>query len=351
MGWECTLMGGEDIWRGNPVENRSFQRFPLQLREYLRANAEQYDVIEYDHEDLPFPRSEFSPRVLMVARSVLLVHHLARIKIPRPPTVKQTLRQFILGRRDRIEMEQRIQRSQKTLEQADLINVSNSHDEDELVRSGISDRKVIVMPFGLGRDRRELFHAVPLEIPHGPPVVAFTGTFDYRKGAREFPAIWELVRKAVPGVRLRLLGTSGLMRTEAQVRACFSPQANESIDIYTEFEPDALPCLLTPCHAGIFPSYMEGFPNGVLEMLAAALPVFAYAAPGTSDILAPEFLSPPGNARKLATKLIAILTQPNLLAAGRRWARKRSNDFDWLNVAYQTAQHYKNAYEHQLVCV
>ena len=32
--------------------------------------------------------------------------------------------------------------------------------------------------------------------------------------------------------------------------------------------------------AGAFPSHCEGFPFGVLEMLAAGLPVVAYRAPG-----------------------------------------------------------------------
>ena len=333
-----------DIWSDKRATHHPFEEFPQQLREYLRKHAEEYDVVEYDHEDLPFSRSDFPSEVLMVARSVLLTHHFAKIEIPRPATVKNFARHLVFGKRDRQRMLERIERSQRTVEQADLVNVPNTDDKAVLIRDGIPQEKIIVLPFGIGQERRPLFNVNSVDIPPGPPNVAFTGTFDFRKGAKEFPVIWDKIRKAVPQARLRLLGTNGLMRNEQQVRACFSSDANESIEVYPEFEPDELPALLASCHVGIFPSYVEGFSIGVLEMLAAALPVLAYTAPGQSDALPQEYLVRAGDASGLARKVIEILIDTSRLATARRWARERSQQFQWSRIAGETAQLYKAAH-------
>ena len=88
--------------------------------------------------------------------------------------------------------------------QSDLVNVANNDDRVELMRRGITAEKIIVVPFAIGRDRRSLFDAVPVNPPEEPRV-AFVGTFDYRKGAHEFPEIVQRVVAAVPNVRFRLL--------------------------------------------------------------------------------------------------------------------------------------------------
>jgi glycosyltransferase involved in cell wall biosynthesis len=345
MGWRCAVRGASDIWSDKRATHHPFEEFPQQLREYLRKHAEEYDVVEYDHEDLPFSRSDFPSEVLMVARSVLLTHHFAKIEIPRPTTVKNFVRHLVFGKRDGQRMHERIQSSQRTIEQSDLVNVSNTDDKAELIRNGIPEEKIIVLPFGIGRERRPLFDAISINVPPGPPIVAFTGTFDFRKGAKEFPLIWQRIHKAIPIARLRLLGTNGLMRNEQEVRGCFSREANESIEVYPKFEPNELPALLAPCHVGIFPSHIEGFGLGALEMLAAGCPVIGYKVPGPSDILPHEYLVPAGDGAALACKVIETLTDANRLGIARRWARERSQQFQWSRIAEETAHAYKAAHE------
>jgi len=55
---------------------------PHALRDHLRAHAHRYDVVEYEHDRLPFPRSDLPPDTLLVARSVLLIHHFLATPIP-----------------------------------------------------------------------------------------------------------------------------------------------------------------------------------------------------------------------------------------------------------------------------
>ena len=91
-----------------------------------------------------------------------------------------------------------IKQADLTFRESDLVNVANDDDRLELMRRGIEERKIIVMPFGLSRERLAQFPAEPLPVPRDP-IVAFVGTFDARKGAREFPDIVRLVTDGVAG--------------------------------------------------------------------------------------------------------------------------------------------------------
>lgn len=342
LGDECSVIGSDEII-GVPNATSNVEVFIPALREFLRRNAHRWDVIEYNHEELPYPRTDFASDVLMVARSVLLVHHLERIKLPDRPGLKYAVRKVIYSARDRKRVEGRIRRAGLTIESADLINVSNRHDRIELLGRGVPDEKIITLPYGMSETRRQLFNQVSDVIPSGPPTIAFVGTFDYRKGAREIPEIWKRVKAAVPQARLRLLGTAGLMQSEAEVRACFSSGANESIEVYPRFDPKLLPQLLNDCSVGMFPSWLEGFGFGVLEMLAAAIPVVAYDAPGPPEMLGPEDLVAPGNINALADRLIHWLTHPHELQRARTEARDRSRVFNWKSIAEQTRKAYEKS--------
>jgi glycosyltransferase involved in cell wall biosynthesis len=336
-GVACEVLGRDEI-AGNTAES-----FPLALRAYLRRHAADFDVVDYDHEDLPYPRSDFPIDVLMVARSVLLVNHSEHIRWPDRPGLKYAVRRLVKGRTERRELRERISRARKTAAAADLVNVSNQADRAVLIRSNVPAAKIVVLPYGLSADQRRQFDLVPVEVPADPPTVAFVGSFDYRKGAREFPAIWDRVLRSVPQARLRLLGTAGLMQTEREVRACFGRRANRSIDVYPRFNPTDLPSLLAPCWAGVFPSWLEGFGLGVLEMLAAAIPVCAYDAPGPPEMLAGDDLVRPGDVRAVADRLVGWLTNPGRLAQARIAARARSAAFDWDGIAIQSVSAYRSA--------
>src|SRR5262249_39106222 len=153
------------------------------------------------------------------------------------------------------------------------------------------------------------------------PVVAFVGTFDYRKGATDFPSLVSQVALAVPEVKFRLLGTTGLMKSADQVRAFFPARARRRMEVVPHYDPEALPELLAGPWVGVFRSYYEGFAFGVLEMLAAGIPVIAYDAPGPPMMLKREALVPPGDVGAMADKVIALLQGGSLLDAARLAAR------------------------------
>ena len=67
----------------------------------------------------------------------------------------------------------------------------------------------------------------------------------------------------------------------------------------------------------MFPSRVESFGYGVLEMLAAAVPVIAYDAPGPHVMLPPEYRVPVGAAGDMADRVCDLLTDPDRLRAAR----------------------------------
>ena len=115
--------------------------------------------------------------------------------------------------------------------------------------------------------------------------------------------------------------------------------------IHPSFAPDELPRLLADCSVGVFPSYYEGFGFGVLEMLAAALPVLAYRVPGPPMMLPPAWLVQPRQIGgvELGGRILNLLGSPLRLAEARARARERSRRFDWLDIAQRTVRAYEEA--------
>ena len=348
LGWHCdwvepaTLLG--DRWH-SLKGNHFRQIYQQKLTEYLQAHLGEYDVIDCDYGYLPNFQAVPQPNTLMVARSVLLIHHLATANIPKikgsfsfKATIPSTVKSLLFGAFYQAQLKKQIETIDRSLQTIDLMNVSNHRDKSALVQRGIPAGKVVVFPFGLTAQRRSEF--APDIDPPAQPVVAFVGTFDPRKGATDFPAIVERIVQQVPTVRFRLLGTAGLYRTQAEVIAYFPRHLRSHLEVMEQFDPAALPTLLQDCSLGIFPSYIEGFGFGVLEMLAAALPIIAYDAPGPPMMLLPEHLVPPGDVQALVNKVVHLLTNHEALVAARHWAQLRSQAFRWEEIAAQTSDLY-----------
>jgi glycosyltransferase involved in cell wall biosynthesis len=181
------------------------------------------------------------------------------------------------------------------------------------------------------------------------PTVAFVGTFDVRKGCLDFPALVRRVSDAVPEVRFRLLGTRGWLADEHEVRGCFPPKLRNHVEVVSTFAPDDLPRLLAPCSVGVFPSYWEGFGFGVLEMLAAGLPVIAYDAPGPPEMVPSDWLVPPGDTAAMGKKVVDLLQSPESRSEAGHEARSRAAQFRWDEIAERTAAAYQEAVDRRVL--
>jgi len=334
LGWECEIISVPEIREQiSPAGKLSAAQ---SLRVYLQKNAGSYDIVDYDHAFLPYDRNDFTRSTLFVARSVLLVHHLTEIKFPEPQTLNFQLRAFIHKRRDAKRLKALFKDADATVRAADLVNVSNDRDVEILTRCGLQRENIVVLPYGIDAARRKLFDAVK-ETPPPDPKVVFVGTFDLRKGCVDFPKIVEGILEAVPMATFRLLGTAGLYQTEKEVRRFFPANRQAKLEIIPRYNTADMPRLLSDCSVGIFPSYLEGFGFGLIEMLAAAVPVVAYDAPGPSSILPPERLVRPGQVQAMAAKIVALLASPRNLQLERAAAKAHSQKFNWPAIARETA--------------
>jgi glycosyltransferase involved in cell wall biosynthesis len=76
------------------------------------------------------------------------------------------------------------------------------------------------------------------------------------------------------------------------------------------YQPDVF-SVLQDTDLGVFSSLNEGLPNGVLECMAAGLPLVATELPGVRECLPREqfsYLAQPGNADEFAQKILRLIT-------------------------------------------
>lgn len=332
-----------------PPADNTIERldYPDILADYLIAHAHEYDVVDYPFNVRPWIKdAPNSINTLRVARVVLLPHFEDKTPDPAPPeTLTRKTKRWVkklIGRPEPILYSAKTRQwVDANMHQADLINVANSADKKCLIPLGFNAQKIIVIPYGLTKKgATSLASCIKTRNIQPAPRIAFIGTFDFRKGALDFPEIVKIVADEIPNVRFRLLGTKGMMQTREKVLSWFPKKLHKHLEIHPTFEPKDLPGLLTDCHVGMFPSYREGFGIAVVEMLGAGLPVIAYDVPGPCDILPSDWLIPSGEKQKMAEQLIELLQSDNP-AYNQSRALERSQQFDWTQIAVDTINIYK----------
>jgi len=324
------------------LSNRSFA---ARAGAWVRRHGQGFDVVDANQTDLPFAKRDLGFSGLLVARSVGLIptyeafdRETAR-RWPEPASARTWAHRALTGPGTR----RRSRDVGRSFQHADLINVSNQ-DDLAAVRDGMGfGPKVVMFPFGLSEERRLAFlgERAPVAERLAGRTVAFIGTWNARKGAKDWPEIAARVRERVADARFLLLGTG--LGPELVLRD-FPPELRPAVTVVPAYESAELPGLLSRAAAGAFPGYLEGFGFAVLEKLAAGLPTVAYDAPGPRDVLghaAGDPLVPLGDTGAFAARLAGILT-----ASRERWAGQSEEAtrvaalFSWRDIARRTLETY-----------
>jgi glycosyltransferase involved in cell wall biosynthesis len=332
LGCECVLTGPEIAEGRGDYDDR--------LTAYLAERAGEFDVVDCDFRYVPKARSTLPEDVLIVARVQLLFHHYALGPVQRPPLDRNML-WWLRYVRDRKAKKRLLPRHEASLRAADAVVVLNRRDKPAVESLGVGASRIHVIPNGLGLDRRAALSALPADVPPSPRV-AFIGNFGPRKGSLDLPRIFNSISQAVPGATFVLLGLGSDYSAE-QYLGFFPRRLRERIDAVPAYAPDELPGALAPSSVGVFPSYAEGFGLGVIEMLAASIPVFAYDVPGPADILPDRFLVPRGDARELGRRTASLLLDRPRLERERAAASGLAERYDWDRVAIETLEVYRKA--------
>jgi glycosyltransferase involved in cell wall biosynthesis len=328
---------------GSLQSNRSFAD---RAAAFVRRNAYRFDVIDANQTDLPFPKQALGFSGLLVARSVGLIpaferfEQIAARRWPPPPLSLSHWPHRALTYPGRRRRRRDVGRS---FRHADLINVSNSDDLVTVRDTMGYGAKVVMFPFGLSDARREAFRRRLGDARErlAARTVAFIGTWNSRKGSRDWPSIVQRVRELSPGARFLFLGT-GLSR-EAVLRD-FPEEARGALEIVPAYDSDELPGLLAGATVGAFPGYLEGFGFAVLEKLAAGLPTVLYDAPGTRDIVRPlerREVVPAGDTEAFAARVSALLAlSPESYGELSAGSLRAAASFSWRAIAQATCDVY-----------
>jgi glycosyltransferase involved in cell wall biosynthesis len=325
--------------------------FSRRAVEFVRRHGHEYDVIQAEQGNLPVSRRTLGYDGVLVCRSDGLVHFyvqwlrerkLRGVRRAEPSgTWLGTALRWMAGR-----LHGGVEAVDRSFDAADVIVLLN-HDELRFVTDRLGHgRKAVLLPNGLSEER---FHALASEA-RSPGArlrqqhVVFVGHLSERKGLADFPALVREVRVRIPEVRFSLLGTG--MPAERVVHL-FAEEDRPHLRVVESFASGRLPGLLADATAGVLPSYLEGFPLGVLEQLAAGIPTVACDVPGSREILGlfpPGPLTPAGDPAAMAAQVARVLSlpEPEYAALAER-SRAVAARFRWRDIARETLAVYQSA--------
>jgi glycosyltransferase involved in cell wall biosynthesis len=301
-GHQVSLVGiNEIVGENEPYMDQEWrvEHYPAALRSFILQKVKEYDVIEFESIYLPFAIPK-TTHCLLVARSILLDLHFLEIKIPHFPGIRALAGLILKSFKRKSALKKRVNMSLASIAQADFVNVPNPSDKDILIKYGVNADKIIVHPYGIFQDTLDRFSLImPPKENKKKLIIAFIGTFDNRKGAVEFPIIIRKILERYEHVEFKLMGVIGMFPSAGSIHRYIGEDLKNRIRIHEKYSPEELPNLLSECTLGIFPSYIESFGFGVLEMMAMKLPVVGYNSPGINNLLLSELIVQPGDLNAL----------------------------------------------------
>jgi glycosyltransferase involved in cell wall biosynthesis len=318
------------------------QYFPQILKEFLIREGSEYDVIEFESIYLPYLMKDHLKSII-VARSILLDLHFKQITIPHFSGIRAIAGLLLKSWNRKKELNKRIDMSLQSMAYADFINVPNPSDKAILIKHGIDSDKIIVQPYGIFKDKFDQFNLIRANNlrTNKKKIIAFIGTFDNRKGAVEFPKIIKTILMTHPEVEFKLLGVLGMFPNAESIHHYIGDEFKNRVHIHGHYLPEELPQFLKDCSYGIFPSYLESFGFGVLEMMAMGLPVVGYDSPGINMLLLKELTVPAGNIKNLLIIFSKLINNDDFTKECIQKCLTRVEDFIYENQENLSIKNYQ----------
>lgn len=292
LGHHCDKLSAEDMGLkmsrlGNYFRYAQIRRH---VRRFIQAHGSEYDVIQVEHDILTRPYRKGGHSCVLIAKSQLLSFYVNQFEWRKEPRLRWHYGQFNL--RYGFGYLWRLARSWlngppgliwRGLQAADCVHVLNPSEKRTLTAMGIREKNIWIVSNALTEAVGASNEALSLS-SRSPQsrTIAFIGYWCTRKGSLEIPQILRRLRAKDPSISMLLLGTGVETETVAE---CFDPADREYLEIIARFPRESLGGLLSRARVGLFPSYVEGFGLGLLEMLTAGLPCVSWDIPGPDYIL------------------------------------------------------------------
>src|SRR5262249_41820567 len=158
------------------------------------------------------------------------------------------------------------------------------------------------------------------------PLVAIVTHLTPVKGVEAFVAAAKMVVREAPDTRFLVVGGGPLLddlwerarRLGIETAICFTGEV-----------ADVVPSL-TAADVGALSSVSEGFPNAILEYMAARLPVVSTEVGGVAELLGEDgecgFRVPAGVPAAMAHRLVTLVTNPDLRTEMGNLGRRRAEE-------------------------
>jgi L-malate glycosyltransferase len=185
-----------------------------------------------------------------------------------------------------------------------------------LRHEGVAPSKVVVIPNGI-----DLGEEPPPRRRDHPPVITTVANLRQGKGHDVLLHAAIEVTRAWPDAIFQFVG-DGPLRASLEQQA-----ASAGLGDHVRFlgHRDDVGDILTASDLFAFPSFMEAFPNGVMEAMASGLPVVATKVGGIPELVQHGrngLLVPPGDSAALAGAILRMLGSPADADEYGRAARK-----------------------------
>jgi phosphatidylinositol alpha-mannosyltransferase len=178
----------------------------------------------------------------------------------------------------------------------------------------------------------------------GRPNLLFVGRMEARKGFRHLLRAYPYVKQAAPEVRLLVVGAYDEEET-ASFRRYARRYRLGDIHFVGRVSPEDLPRYYQTAAVFCAPSTgSESFGIVLLEAMAAGVPVVASKIAGYASVLADGItgcLTEPGDERKLARAITALLRDPDARRRMGEAGRAAAQAYDWRVVAPRVLAYYK----------
>jgi len=205
------------------------------------------------------------------------------------------------------------------------------------VRLGVNEKKCTVIPNGVDLE----FFKMERVFSDKPRKIIFIGRLLANKGPQILLQSAKLVVKEIPDVQFFIVGDGPLMKQLEKY--CITNNLNSNVKLLGRL--DDIRQTMKEGDLYVRPSYLDGMPLGVLEAMAAKLPVLATNIAGTSEIIdhgKTGHLVKAGSANDLAKEIINLLKEPNYIKTiaenGLNFVRET---FDWIIIAKKYEECYR----------